>query len=140
MTSRPGTGTPLTFFLQYLLIRRTRVRILCMDRLGALTEGGKSFGVKRREIYCKRPILWLSSCNIMTPHPLTAGRVCIPRLIILQEANPMAGVFQNIDPHPLTAGRVCIPRLWCGGRSYWLGGEGGGGSLYCKTQLCTQHT
>ncbi len=31
------------------------------------------------------------------------------RGIILQEANPMSGLFQNIDPPPPTAGRVCTP-------------------------------
>jgi hypothetical protein len=29
-------------------------------------------------LYCKRPILCLASSKILTPHPLTARRVCIP--------------------------------------------------------------
>jgi hypothetical protein len=31
-------------------------------------------------LYCKRPIQCLASSKILTPHPLTAGRVCFPRL------------------------------------------------------------
>jgi hypothetical protein len=27
-------------------------------------------------LYCKRPIQWLASSKILTPHPLTAQRVC----------------------------------------------------------------
>jgi hypothetical protein len=34
----------------------------------------------------------------------------------------MAGVFQNNDPPPPSP-----PCLWCGGRTHWLGGEGGRG-------------
>jgi hypothetical protein len=53
------------------------------------------------------------------------------RGIILSEANPMSGVFKNIDPPPLSARREC-PRLWYGGRTHSLGGEGVGVN-FCKT-------
>jgi hypothetical protein len=44
------------------------------------------------------------------------------RGIILQEASPMSGVFQNINPHHLTARRVCIPPplLVRGGYTRWV--------------------
>jgi hypothetical protein len=48
-------------------------------------------------LYCKRPILCRASSKILTPHPLTARRVCTP------------------------------PRLWCGGRTHSLGEKGEGG-------------
>ncbi len=39
-------------------------------------------------------------------------------------ANPMSGVFQNIDPPPpQSPPGEC---LWCGGRTHSLGGEGVG--------------
>ncbi len=45
---------------------------------------------------------------------------------IVKCANPMSGIFQNIDPPPPhRPARVC-PRLWCGGRTHSLDGEGGG--------------
>ncbi len=51
------------------------------------------------------------------------------REIILQEANPMYGVFQNIvppSPHR--------PALWCGGgHTRCAGWRGGGGSIFWKT-------
>jgi hypothetical protein len=53
-------------------------------------------GIYEKRLYCKRPILWLASSELLTPIPLTARR-------------------------------VCTTRLWCGGRTHWLGGEGGGG-------------
>jgi hypothetical protein len=31
-------------------------------------------------LYCKRPIQCLASSDLLTPHPLTARRVCISRL------------------------------------------------------------
>jgi hypothetical protein len=37
-------------------------------------------------------------------------------------------------PTPLSARRVCTPRLCCGGRTHSPGGEGGGGSIFWKTQ------
>jgi hypothetical protein len=38
----------------------------------------------------------------------------------------MAGVFQNIDPP--------WPHAFGAGGGHWLGGEGGGGSIFWKTQ------
>ncbi len=50
------------------------------------------------------------------------------RAIILSEANPVSGVFQNIDPPPPhRTASVCVPpRLLCEGRTHSLGGEGVG--------------
>ncbi len=60
--------------------------------------------------------------------------LCIRRGIILSEANPMSGVFWNIDPTPPhRPARLYPPRLWCGGRTHSLGGEGVGGSIVRKT-------
>jgi hypothetical protein len=44
------------------------------------------------------------------------------RGIILEEANPMSGVFRTIDPPPLTARRVCPPPAFGagGGQSRWV--------------------
>ncbi len=52
---------------------------------------------------------------------------------LLQDANPMAGVFQNIDPPPPHRPASVYHRLWCGGRTHLLVGEGGGGSIFWKT-------
>jgi hypothetical protein len=42
----------------------------------------------------------------------------------------MAGVFQNIDPPtPSPPGECEPPAFGAGGRTHWLGGEGGGGSI-----------
>jgi hypothetical protein len=52
------------------------------------------------------------------------------REIILLEASPMSGVFQNIDPPtPSPPGECVPPRLWCGGRTHSLGEEGVGGGV-----------
>jgi hypothetical protein len=40
-------------------------------------------GVER--LYCKRPILCLASSKILTPHPLTARRVCPPPPLVRGE-------------------------------------------------------
>ncbi len=58
------------------------------------------------------------------------------RGIKLYEANPMSGVFQNIEPPTPSPPGECIPpppRLWCGGRTHSLGGKGGGVSIFWKT-------
>ncbi len=47
----------------------------------------------------------------------------------------MSCVFQNIDPPPPSPHGECVPpRLCCGGRTHSPGGEGGGGSIFWKTQ------
>jgi hypothetical protein len=47
----------------------------------------------------------------------------------------MSSVFQTIDPPPpLRPASVPPPRLCCGGRTHLPGGEGGGGSIFWKTQ------
>ena len=48
--------------------------------------------LSRREIivYCKRPIQCLASSKILTPHPLTARRVCIP-LPLVRGKDKLAG-------------------------------------------------
>jgi hypothetical protein len=33
-------------------------------------------------LYCKRPIQCLASSEILTPHPLTARRVCTPQPLV----------------------------------------------------------
>jgi hypothetical protein len=45
----------------------------------------------------------------------------------------MSCVFQNIDPPPPSPPGECVP-LCCGGRTQSPGGEGGGGSIFWKTQ------
>jgi hypothetical protein len=60
-------------------------------------------------LYCKRPIQCLASSKILTPHPLTARRVCTP------------------------------PTSMWGEDTHSLHGEGGGGSIFWKTLLCTLH-
>jgi hypothetical protein len=44
----------------------------------------------------------------------------------------MSGVFQNIDPPPPSPPECVTPWLWCGGRTYSLGGVGVGGSIVRK--------
>ncbi len=44
----------------------------------------------------------------------------------------MSFVFQNIDPPLPSPPRECV--LCCGGRTHSPGGEGGGGSIFWKTQ------
>ncbi len=61
--------------------------------------------VERLLQYCKRPILCLASSKIFHPLPPSPRRVCTPP-----------------------------PRLCCGGRTHSLGGEGGGKSIFWKTQ------
>jgi hypothetical protein len=48
----------------------------------------------------------------------------------------MSDVFQNIDPSPPGECVPRTPRFWCGGgHNRWLEtGEGGGGSIFWKTQ------
>jgi hypothetical protein len=52
----------------------------------------------------------------------------------------MSCVFQNIDSPPSSSPGECVvctvnpPRLYCGGRTHLPGGEGGGGSIFWKTQ------
>jgi hypothetical protein len=61
------------------------------------------------------------------------------RGIKLQEANPMSGVFQNIDPHPLNA-RVSVypPPLWCGERTTrWVERGVGGGNIVEDARHCS---
>ncbi len=62
-------------------------------------------GGSQRDYYCKRPILCLASSKILTP-----------------------------PPTPLSAQRLCTPHLCCGGRTHSPGGEGGGGSIFWRTQ------
>jgi hypothetical protein len=57
------------------------------------------------------------------------------REIILYEANPMSGVFQNIDPpppHPPASVYPPPPPL-VRGEDTLAGWRGGGGSICCKT-------
>jgi hypothetical protein len=42
-------------------------------------------------LYCKRPIQCLASSEILTPHPLTARRVCIPPPLVRGEEDTLAG-------------------------------------------------
>jgi hypothetical protein len=65
---------------------------------------GGDRGADVERLYCKRPILFLSSSTILTSHP----------------------------PHRPPS--VPPPRLWCGGRTHSLGGERGGGSIFWKTR------
>jgi hypothetical protein len=62
--------------------------------LTAAEVGNRGWPVER--LFCKRPIQFLASSKILTPHPLTARRVCIP------------------PP----------PAFGCGGRTHLLGREG----------------
>jgi len=44
--SRPSLASSLMSEIALLLFRRAQFRISCEDRLGALTEGGKTLGVR----------------------------------------------------------------------------------------------
>ncbi len=58
----------------------------------------------------------------------------VERLYCKQEANPMSGVFQNIEPPPPPPPGECMnPPHQRRGRTHSLGGEGGGGSIFWKT-------
>jgi hypothetical protein len=65
------------------------------------------------------------------------------REIILWEANPMSGVFQNIEPHPLNARQVCTPPPAFsagGGHTRWVERRMRGQYFGRRqTQLCTLH-
>ncbi len=62
---------------------------------------------------CKRPIQCLASSKILTPPP----------------PHRPASVLLGFTVYP--------PGLWCGGRTHSLGGEGGEGSIFCKTPLAS---
>jgi hypothetical protein len=56
------------------------------------------------------------------------------RGIVPKEANPMYGVFQNIDPPPPSLPGECVPpRHWCGGEDTLARGRGWWGSIVWKT-------
>jgi hypothetical protein len=65
----------------------------------------------KRDYYCKRPILCLSSSKILTPHPPSPPGECVPG-----------------------------HRLCCAGRTHSPGGEGGGGSIFWKAQDTTLYS
>ncbi len=78
-------------------------------------------------------------------HSRLAGRYYNPMPVdglYCKEANPMSGVFQNIDPHPLTARRVCTPPAFGGGVDTIDGCRGGGGvnslenARHCSVLYC----
>ncbi len=73
------------------------IMALCVEYMELAEEG----------LYCKRPIQCLASSEILTPHPLTARRVCTPS------------------------------RFWCGGRTHSLGGEGVGGQYSEDARHCS---
>jgi hypothetical protein len=45
----------------------------------------------------------------------------------------MSGVFQNIDPPPPSPPGECVPPAFVAGGTHSLGGDWGGGSIFCKT-------
>ncbi len=72
---------------------------------------------------CTEP--WLSSVHAECS--LNVQRGCTVDRLYCKEANPMSGVFRNLDPHPPhRPASVCPPRLWCRGTAQCTLTEGWG--------------
>jgi hypothetical protein len=62
-------------------------------------------------LYCKRPIQCLASFKILTPHPLTARRVCTPRLLCGGRTHSLGG--EGVGVNILEKARHCSVLYVC---------------------------
>ncbi len=119
--------------LQYLLINM----YLC-SRTAGDGAGQEQKGERRstgRDEYSRQVIGIRALEGTNTTGKLSALEHCKRREIILLEANPMSGVFRNIDPHPPPPcpASVSVPPAFGAGEDTLAGWNGGGESIFWKT-------